>query len=241
MARLDLAWDARLALPAADLAIVGTMAWLREDLDAYIVREGDDLPSSSIGAILMPKMERVATWFTRLYASARLSDCLPLPQELSAVILDGNGAIRYLAEIEAPVVICVFDRSVADETAAELVIQLRNTPRRAFVRVRRSEVDATYWHRGDGIFGGTVTRIGMLNERYAASATLVRRGAQIVAVGDPVGARFNAAVRRLMIALRDDGPGPWDDLVGASKALRWRLITQPQPIVSNPGLRPPGL
>lgn len=127
MARLDLAWDARLALPAADLAIVGTMAWLREDLDGHIVREGDDLPSSTIGAILMPKMERVATWFTRLYASARLPDCLPLPQELRAVILDGNGAIKYLAEIEAPVVICVFDRSIADETAAELVIQLRNT------------------------------------------------------------------------------------------------------------------
>ena len=43
------------------------------------------------------------------------------------MILDGNGAISYLGEIETPVAICVLDRSVADETAAELVTQLRNT------------------------------------------------------------------------------------------------------------------
>lgn len=39
-----------------------------------------------------------------------------------------------------------------------------------------------------------------------------------------------------MITLRDDGPGFWDDLVGAAKAMRWRLITQPQPLEFNPGL-----
>ena len=43
------------------------------------------------------------------------------------MILDGNGAVKYLAEIEAPVVICVLDRSVADETGAEIVTQLRNS------------------------------------------------------------------------------------------------------------------
>jgi hypothetical protein len=127
MARLDLAWDARLALPAADLAIVGTMTWLKEDFEAYLGRENDNLPPSTIESLLMPNVGPVATWFTRFYASARLADHLPLPQDLSAVILDGNGAVKYLGEIEAPVAICVFDRSVADETAAELVTQLRNT------------------------------------------------------------------------------------------------------------------
>ncbi len=127
MARLDLAWEARLALPAADLALVGTMTWLKEDFEARLGRENDDLPSSTIGSLLMPKVARVATWFTRLYSSARLADHLPLPQDLKAVILDGSGGIKYLAEIEAPVVICVLDRSVAGETAAELVTQLRNT------------------------------------------------------------------------------------------------------------------
>lgn len=127
MARLDISWDARLALPAADLAIVGTTTWLKEDFGAHLGRERDHLPSSAIGTLLMPKTERVATWFTRLYASARLADHLPLPEGLNAVILDGNGAVKYLAEIEAPVVICVLDRSVADETGAEIVTQLRNS------------------------------------------------------------------------------------------------------------------
>jgi hypothetical protein len=82
-----------------------------------------------------------------------------------------------------------------------------------------------------------MNRIENLNQRYAASSAIARGGVEIVAVGDPAGARFNAAVRRLVVALRDDdGPGLWDDLVGVSKAMRWRLITQPQPMQYNPGL-----
>lgn len=127
MAGLDLAWDARLAFPAADLAIVGTLKWLERDFDAYLIKEGDDFAPSSMRAMLKPKTTRVATWYTRLYPSARLADHLPLPIDLTAVVLDGNGAIRYLGVIETPVVICVLDRSVADETAAELITQVRNT------------------------------------------------------------------------------------------------------------------
>ncbi|WP_239657220.1 hypothetical protein [Mycobacterium riyadhense] len=127
MARLDLSWDTRLAKPAADLAIVGTLTWLKEDFEAHLAREDDSLPSSRIRSLLMPKIGRPATWYTRVYASAKLAEQLPIPEDVIAVILDGNGAIKYLVEIEAPVVICVLDRSVADETAAELVIQLRNT------------------------------------------------------------------------------------------------------------------
>lgn len=127
MARLDLTWDARLAKPAADLAIVGALKWLNEDFETHLARENDQSLSSSIGDLLMPKTGRAATWYTRVYAAARLSDSLPLPKDVAAVILDGYGAIKHLTEIEAPVVICVLDRSVADETSAEHVIQLRNT------------------------------------------------------------------------------------------------------------------
>lgn len=127
MARLDLVWDAHLAMPTADLAIVGTLKWLEQDFDAYLGKENDSLPSSSVRSVLKPKVSGAATWFASLYAAARLAYRLPLPENLGAVILDGNGAIKYLAEIEVPVVICVLDRSVADETAAELVTQLRNT------------------------------------------------------------------------------------------------------------------
>jgi len=81
-----------------------------------------------------------------------------------------------------------------------------------------------------------MTRVGLLNRRYAASAALQRDGVEIVAIGDPLGARFNTAARTLMLTAREDGPGLWDDLVGAVRALRWRLLTQPQPIALNPAL-----
>jgi hypothetical protein len=82
-----------------------------------------------------------------------------------------------------------------------------------------------------------MSRIDALNQRYADAASLVRSGVEVVAVGDPNGARLNAALRRLLLVVRDDGPGFWDDLVGAAKALRWRSVTQPQPIELNPALR----
>lgn len=127
MAHLNSTWDERLAKPAADLAIVGIETRLREDTESYLSREDDRLPPTAIKNLLMPKGGRAATWSTRLYASAKLADSLPLPKELKCVILDGTGAIKYLMEIEAPVVVCVLDRSVANETAAELIIQVRNT------------------------------------------------------------------------------------------------------------------
>lgn len=83
-----------------------------------------------------------------------------------------------------------------------------------------------------------MSRIEALNQRYAASANLARSGVEIVAVGDPAGARLNAAVRRLMVLAKDEGDGSYlDDLTGAAKALRWRRITQPQPTIFNPSLR----
>lgn len=127
MAQLDLSWDDRLAQPSADLAIVGTKKWLMEDFEGHLRNENDDAPASAIRSVLMPKTDRAATWFTRVYAAAHLVDQLPLPKDLEAVVLDGNGAIRHLTEIEAPVVICVLDRSVTDDTAAEMMVQLRNT------------------------------------------------------------------------------------------------------------------
>lgn len=82
-----------------------------------------------------------------------------------------------------------------------------------------------------------MNRIETLNRRYAASAALARNGVEVVAVGDPAGAQLNVLARELLAACRDDGPGLWDDLVGAVKALRWRLATQPQPIDHNAALR----
>lgn len=150
IARLDETWEARLAAPQADLAIVGTLKWLNEDLAAYLTREGEAVVPDPIHAelrrlgvdqrarevaglggsladMLLPANKNCATWFTRLYAAARFADHLPLPGDIRSAILDGSGAIKYLAEVEAPIVICILDRSVADETAAEIAVQLRNS------------------------------------------------------------------------------------------------------------------
>lgn len=82
-----------------------------------------------------------------------------------------------------------------------------------------------------------MNRIDLLNDRYAACARLARAGVEVVAIGDQAGARLNAAVRRLLVLVRDEGGTYLDDLVGAAKALRWRRITQPQPVALNPRVR----
>ena len=135
LVRLEASWDDRLASPAADLAIVGTRKWLQDDVAAWL---GVDMESAgessnsasweadSISGLLLPDNEGAATWSTRLFASSRLADQLPLPDEVRATVLDGAGAVKYLTEIEAPLVICILDRSVADDAAGEIVVQLRN-------------------------------------------------------------------------------------------------------------------
>lgn len=128
MAGFDSCWDAWLARPAADLAIVGTAEWLEEDSSACLTKENDeDLERSSIGSVLLPRTPKAATWCTHILSAVSLPDRLPLLAALKAVILDGNGAIKWLPDIEAPVVICVLDRSRADEATEEVVLQLRNT------------------------------------------------------------------------------------------------------------------
>lgn len=135
-AKVEGTWADRLASPWADLAIVGTLKWLREDFDAFVTTDDPSAEvessgllgvSDTIAELLVPKHAGSPTWFTCLYASSRLADQLPIPKHIQGVILDGAGAMKYITEIEAPVVMCILDRSVADDTAAEIVMQLRNS------------------------------------------------------------------------------------------------------------------
>lgn len=128
MANLTRDWDNRLCLPPRDLAIVGTQRWLRDDIEAYLWRgdEAEQAPDR-MTALLLPQRRGAATWSTMLFKAAGFADMLPLPSDLKAVILDGAAAIRYLTEVETPLVFAILDRSVADESAAELIIQVRNT------------------------------------------------------------------------------------------------------------------
>jgi hypothetical protein len=82
-----------------------------------------------------------------------------------------------------------------------------------------------------------MSRLDAVASRYARSADLVRNGVELDLVGDPPGARVNAAVRQLLLLARDDASGLWDGALGAAKALRWRLLTQPQPFEFGSAVR----
>ena len=82
-----------------------------------------------------------------------------------------------------------------------------------------------------------MNRVDILDERYAAVRSLVGNGVKIIAVGDTQGAAVHAVVGQLLAAERLDGAGIWDELIGAAKALRWRLVTQPQPASFNQAVR----
>ncbi|WP_261975009.1 hypothetical protein [Curtobacterium sp. B18] len=126
MTGVDRDWAQRLVAPAADLVIVGTKAWINDDLEAVLAR-ADDRDGDSLTTLLLPRTEKSATWFSRLYSSSGFADQLPLPDNVLLTILDGQGSIKYLNDVLTPVVVCVIDRSIADESAAEQVVQLRNS------------------------------------------------------------------------------------------------------------------
>lgn len=123
---VDRDWVRRLVAPAGDLVIVGTKSWINDDLEAVLAR-GDDPDGDTLATLLLPKTTRSATWFSRIYSSSGFAEQLPLPDDVSLTILDGQGAIRYLNDVLSPIVVCVLDRSVADESAAEQIVQLRNS------------------------------------------------------------------------------------------------------------------
>ncbi len=127
LAGLTDSWDDRLVSPPKSLAIVGTRTWLEQDLAALIRKEGDNLPPSSLSSLVLPDTDIDATWGTRLYSAASFAEQLPLPDGIEGVLLDGNSAAQYWDEIDASVIICVIDRSVADETAAQSLERLRAT------------------------------------------------------------------------------------------------------------------
>jgi hypothetical protein len=119
-------WQHRLAEPPQDLALVGTSKWLLDDLEACI---GNGASMTTCGTPLenyvLPVGNKRATWATAVIPSARLSEGSAIPKNCALAILDRYGAIKYLNEIETPIAVCIIDRSVADESAAELVVQAR--------------------------------------------------------------------------------------------------------------------
>ena len=122
-------WNDRLCRPPRDLALIGTLKWLREDLSSFLSTDNEEEygPPERLHSFLQVGGDPDATWSTRIISPTSIIDSSSLPTELSSVILDGASAIKMLADIESCVVIAVIDRSVADETASEVLLHVRSS------------------------------------------------------------------------------------------------------------------
>jgi hypothetical protein len=119
-------WLERVAAPSTDLVLVGTKKWLEEDMTACIGNAGvNGAAGTPFANYVLPVQGKVATWATEIIPSTRLSDGESIPSACKIVVLDRYGAVKYLNEISAPIVVCVVDRSVADDLSAELILQTR--------------------------------------------------------------------------------------------------------------------
>lgn len=119
-------WLRRIAAPAQDLALIGTSKWLREDLAACVGNGAEDgAAGTPLANYVLPIADKAATWATTVISSPRLGEGNTIPSHCTAAILDRYGAIKYLNGITVPIVVCIIDRSVADDSAAELVVQAR--------------------------------------------------------------------------------------------------------------------
>lgn len=78
-----------------------------------------------------------------------------------------------------------------------------------------------------------MTRASAVNRRYEATAAVLRDGVSVFVVSDPAGTRLDQCVRQVEMEVQSDGAELWSNLVGALKALRWRLAFRPQPLEFN--------
>lgn len=119
-------WLNRVAAPPTDLALVGTAKWLMDDLEACI---GNAAPVGGEGTPLanyvLPVSAKAATWATEIIPASRLGEGGGIHAGCTAAVLDGYGAIKYLNDLTNPILVCIIDRSVADDSAAEQIAQAR--------------------------------------------------------------------------------------------------------------------
>lgn len=119
-------WAERMAAPPTDLALVGTKSWLLADLDAFVGNGAAEGASGTpLASYVLPTTDHAATWATPVIAAARLGEGAALPAQCQLAILDRYVAIKYLNDVTVPIVVCIVDRSVADESAAETIVEAR--------------------------------------------------------------------------------------------------------------------
>ncbi|MBX7136313.1 MAG: hypothetical protein K1X67_26890 [Fimbriimonadaceae bacterium] len=81
-----------------------------------------------------------------------------------------------------------------------------------------------------------MSRIQDVIRRYENCRAVLRNGVEIIAVGDPIGAALNSAVRTALFRIDEENKEVWGGLIRAANAIRWRRLTQPQPNGFNPAV-----
>jgi hypothetical protein len=109
---------------AATVAVIGTRTRLERELDTGVGWAGDTGSYDQLRALLRPDGVASPVWASTILAGGN-GDLPEVPPEASLVVLDGSTAIRWLAELTTKMVVALVDRSSVDESAPELIAQLR--------------------------------------------------------------------------------------------------------------------
>jgi hypothetical protein len=125
--RMESTWSSRLSQPPQNLMIVGSVSRIRNEISTYLSADSSNFDSERLSNILLMESVGVATWSTRLMTTAHFMQNPLVPSGVQMVVLDGSSPIGFIANISAPVVVAIVDRSVADETSSELLLQLRGS------------------------------------------------------------------------------------------------------------------
>jgi len=77
-----------------------------------------------------------------------------------------------------------------------------------------------------------MTNVAWVNRRYQLATKVLESRVEVMLIGDESGANFDLSLRGILSYSRDD-PDVWEDLIHSAKALRSRLLTNPESWDSN--------
>ncbi|MEK0211209.1 hypothetical protein WM019_03505 [Bifidobacterium mongoliense] len=123
----DAGWFSYLCEPPQGLTLVGSKTLLQDDLNARVNTVGHIPTATCLRQVVLPESVNASARAVGLISPSELPDDPDNSSVCRAAILDGASAIKAVDLIDCPLVFGVLDRSVLDDTAAEFVVQRRNT------------------------------------------------------------------------------------------------------------------
>lgn len=118
-------WRAAQVACGAEVVFVGTKSWLVAEMAIQVGTDDSVLDPNSLGDLLRPDDGIRPAWASAILPAARFEEAV-VPPEARLAMLDGGSAIGWLNDLTTDFAVAVIDRSVADDFAAESVIQLRS-------------------------------------------------------------------------------------------------------------------